>query len=138
MGTYDEYGTDKQKEENGVWVEMLDGSKWLLARGNSIRSRKALNNARKPFRQHIQRSERMNADLPEDISDKINLEWASTGLVLNWEGVTGKDGNALPFSKENVKTILNDLPDLFEEVVRVVSSSGNFTAQLNEEAEKNS
>ena len=47
-------------------------------------------------------------------------------MVLGWKGVTDRDGNELPFTKDNVVTLLTDLPDLFNELRNEATRQSNF------------
>ena len=137
MGTYDVYHTDKKREEDGTWVTLADGSKWLIARGRSARSRKALRDAERPYQNLIRQNERTGRSMPDEVQDKIHLEWAVNGLVLNWDGVTGPDGQVLEFSADNLRKVLTDLPDLFLEIVQQASEVTNFHSEKEEEEVKN-
>lgn len=138
MGTYDSYQTDKEKEEEGAWVTLQDGSEWLLARGNSQRSQKARELAQKPFTAAIRQAERSGKPLASEIQEKINLDWAVNGIVLDWKNVTGPNGRKLPFSSDNVRKVLSDLPDLFLDIIVESGNLANYQVVEDEESAKNS
>ncbi len=138
MGTYDKYRTDRDREETGVWVTMLDGSRWRLRRANSMAARKALRDAQRPYELLIRQAEARGEDMPEEILDRINLDYSVYGIVTGWEGVTGPDGQPLTFTPDAVRQILQDLPDLHLAVIRESGRTGNFASALEEAAEKNS
>ncbi len=138
MGTYDIYKTDKAKEEDGAWVTFVDGSKWLIVRGNSSRARRALEAAQRPHRSATLRSQRQNKALPEAITDEINMNWTVNALVLGWKGVTGPDGKALTFNEKNLRQILTDLPDIHLDVLTACGEISNYQDQMDEETVGNS
>lgn len=138
MGTYDTYATDKEREENGTWVTLSDGSRWLLARATSSRAQEARNKAQRPYRNLIRQNERLGRDLPQEVENEIALETVVQGVVLDWSGVTGPKGEKLNCTENNVRKVLKDLPDLQFEVLRESNDIENFQRIEQEEAEKNS
>lgn len=136
MGTYDLYRTDEKREEDGVWVTMADGSKWCIRRANSNKAQKV--------REQVEREylgpprNRRYREVSDELERKINVKWLARGVVINWDGVTGPDGNELPFSEENCIQVLTDLKDLALDVVNASADVQNFKEEEDEEDAKNS
>lgn len=138
MGTYDTYSTDKDLEENGAWFTLSDGSEWKLRRANSKASRTELRKAEAPFRLLVQRSQEKNQDLPDKVADQINAGWLSRGIVVDFRGVTGPDGEPLTYSQATVEQLVSDLPELALEIIRLAASQSQYQNAVAKAAEKNS
>lgn len=141
MSMYAMYGTDAELEKKGVVFE-FDGFRITLARagGSNHMFRQRLETLAKPFRRAIQ---------TETLSDKKSKELIQQAyvdtVVLNWEtevqpgvweqGIEGKDGSLLPFTKENVLSVFRQLPDLYTDVVELSGTASAFkNGQLEEDA----
>lgn len=135
MSTFSTYKTDRKKEEEGEWVQMADGSRWKIARAASHRARKAIRDAQRPYMTVIRQCEQRDEMLPADVDDKINVDWAVNGIVIDWKGVTGPDGKEMKFNEKNLRFVLTELPDLLREVIAQASRASNFRESLDREAE---
>jgi hypothetical protein len=131
MGIYDKYETDEKAENEGIKV-YLDEALFYVARANSNNKKWSKKWARialeKKGNTRVMTSEELR-DLTKDIY--------SEAIIVGWENVVGRDGKEIPYNKENVKKLLTDLPDLFEEIAAVAQNAANYNKSAIEEITKN-
>lgn len=125
------YSTDKELETNGVWVDIGDGAKLLIARiGNPVYAA-ALRGTLKPYKRQIQ-----NGTLDEDLStDILNKIYAST-ILLNWEGITA-DGKNVKYTEAKALEYLTEYDDFRAVVIEIASTMETYRAVAAEVDEKN-
>lgn len=117
---------DPTLEQDGVWVEYDETTKFLIGSLNSKRYRKiyreALDKARKVSR----------SNLTDDQSDAINIEVMAKAVLLDWQGVVMK-GAAFPATEANKIYVLTNCPQVRE---FIVSRSTNFELFKREQVEE--
>ena len=69
-----------------------------------------------------------------DEAERIILETYAETIVKGWSNLTDKEGKPLPFSVDNCKQLLSDLPELFASIKKHANDFGNFR-KIKEEAE---
>ena len=104
------YGTNENKEIEGIWQDMGDGIRMRIARIGNPKYQKMFQRISKPHRKAIRRG-----TLKEDVAEKLMIECTAETILLDWEGIE-LDGQSLPYSKENAIKILTDFKDLKEYV----------------------
>lgn len=134
MSTYGAFKTDPILEQNGIWLDFGTAGKILVARagGSNSRFEKRLMALTKPYRKAIQTD-----TLDKKTDTSIILEAFLDTVILSWEGVTGEDGNDLPFNKENAKKLFTDLPDFFRSVKMSAENAALYRSVMNEDDLKN-
>lgn len=133
MSLYDRYGTNKNLEEEGTWMDMGDGVGFKIRRFRSKTVQEVKKKAERPYENILKRGE----EIPEDIATKLLVEQISKGVVVDWRGVQDREGKDMPFTYENAKTLFNDLPDLMLEIFQESVSRDRFKNQADEDAGKN-
>lgn len=111
---YDKFATDKKAEQEGITLDYGDGLKIRIARagGSNTKFEKLVQSRLKKYERQRQ------LDLLEiETLRPILREVYAESVVLGWEGVTNREGEVLPFNKENAVKLFEDLPDLFEDIV---------------------
>lgn len=111
---YDKFATDKKAEQEGITLDYGDGLKIRIARagGSNTKFEKLVQARLKKYERQRQ------LDLLEvETLRPILREVYAEAVVLGWEGVTNREGETLPFNKENAVKLFEDLPDLFEDIV---------------------
>lgn len=99
------FGTNKKKEEEGVWVRAGDGAEFKIARANNTVAMKMSTELMRPYR-HLQRINKV----PKDVQEEVGLEVLSQAILLDWKGV--KEGDVeIPFSPEAAKRLFKAYPD---------------------------
>jgi hypothetical protein len=119
---YDLFETDKNLETNGVAFQFGD-SKFLCKRagGSNKQFDATFEDRTRAFSTKMQM-----ASLSDDQSEAILKDVYFDAVVLSWEDVTDRDGNDLPFTKENFIQVMTDLPDLWKNLRQAAANMDNF------------
>lgn len=134
MGTYD-LKTDESLEQKGVWNDLGEYGNFLLARSGGANDTFA-RKAQALYRKHRKAME--HGILSDSaIRGELARIYAET-VVLNWKGVTGKDGKVLKYSILNAEKILKDIPELFRILMDCSSESAAYRQNVLEEEAGNS
>lgn len=133
-GLYQKFETDADIEQKGVILDYGDGVRIRIRRagGSNKEYLKAMEKVARSYRFQIQ-----HRSLSRDENLHILAEVYASTIVIGWEGVTDRDGKALPFSKENCMKLFKDLPDLFADVQAQAESGEGFRKHLIEADAKN-
>ena len=131
---YESLEVDRGAKEDGVWVAVLDGVEIKVASTDSKRYRDVSRRLMKPYFKILQAGGR----IPDDKQVEIAVVIAADSLLLDWKGVTDRDGNELPFSRENVIKVLTDLEVLRNMVAEIAGEAETFNKAALELAVKNS
>lgn len=139
MSLYAKFETDRSLEKQGITLDYGANSKGkqieikiARAGGSNDAYLKRMEAKAKPHRRQIQ----------HDTIERITLEnivkevYAET-VVLGWSGVEDRDGNEMPFTKDNCIKLFNDLPDLYADVQEQAQSSALFRMSVRELDAKN-
>ena len=124
MGIYRLVGTDQDLEKKGFALEYGDTT-FIIARsgGANEKFQRCIEQKLRPYRSAIN-----SGTMVEETSRKLLAEAYSETIILAWENVTDKDGEVIEFSKDNVKKVLLDLPDLFNELIAESGRIANFVS----------
>lgn len=132
MDIFDSFATDATKETEGVWVDIsVDASIKVARAGTRSYSR--------DLQKQLERYELALAskdDLADDTSDMILVNLVAEHVLLDWKGIKFK-GEALPYSKDNAKTVLK-LKDFRRLVMKHSEDITNFKNAKEEAVAKNS
>ena len=111
---YDKFNTDKKLEQEGVVLDYGDGMEIRIARagGSNVKFEKALQAKSRKFGLQV-KHDLLDPDQMREIMREVLAET----VVLGWSGMTDREGNPLPFSKDNCIQVFKDLPDLFDDVL---------------------
>jgi hypothetical protein len=142
MSIYTQYQTNPEFETKGVEVT-YGNFRVVLARAGGSNKRYAtiLEQKTRPYRRAVQ-----TGTLSNDVSLRLLKETFAEAVVLNWstlvdgewkQGIETPDGGLMPFSKENVLKIFEDLPDLFMEIQEQATSLALFKDEQAEADSKN-
>ena len=129
---YDVFETDTNDEIGGIWLDFPNGASFKVARMGG--SNKSFN---RKFRQRT-KSFRGNVEaMPDEMLEQISVDAFVDGCLLDWEGIVGRDGVEIPFSKENAKKLLKDLPELRDNLINEARNFENFRKESVDEVAKN-
>ena len=126
------FATDRQAEQDGVWVALGEGARVKVARFNNPRHRAVLDRLRRPYRSLLM----AGRDLPDDVAEQMTVEAAVEALLLDWDGIDD-NGAPLPFSKDNARRLLTELPDFRDAVAFLSMQAETFRREALEQAAKN-
>jgi preprotein translocase subunit SecD len=129
------YATNKNLEEDGVWVDYADGLKVKLRRMNSVKSRETRRRLEKPYTKGFR-----GQDMPESLQEELLNKQLSEAIVVEWEGVPDPDNpeKMLPCTPENVFRMVTQFPDFRDDLLSASMERATFQAEQLKEAEKNS
>lgn len=140
MSLYNAYETDRKAETEGVHLQIGTNSKGEIS---TIRIRRA-GGANQTFAKVFEiksKPHRRLMDIPgaldQRVQERIMREVYAESVVVGWENIEDRDGNELPFTKENVIQLFTDLPDLFRVVVKESQDMALFRKEAREEEAKN-
>lgn len=126
------FGTNKKKEEDGVWVKAGDGAEFLIARANNPTAVKLSIDLMRPYR-HLQRLNKV----PKDVQEEVGLEVLSRAILLNWRGIK-EDGKDVPFTPEEAKRMFKAYPDFADFVAGYAQEHTVFQDENEKERQGNS
>lgn len=137
VNLYDLFETDVNAGEDGKWYEPIPGVAFKLRRYTSNAS---LNSRRRLLTALQGRMKGMKAgdELPASLDTEMQIEQMAEAIVADWKGVTDRDGNELPFTRENARKVLTDLPDLRTLLSEYAGNIENYRVENLEEAAGNS
>jgi hypothetical protein len=127
------WGTDQEKENDGVVIDLGDGASITIGRYLSDRHRKVYDRLARPYRTQTL----AGRPIPDDVAIRIEIESLAEAVLLDWSGFTGDDGAALPYSKDAAIKLLTDLRDFRAQVTQIAQDAANFRREAIEVAEKN-
>lgn len=126
-GLYARFETSKDLEKDGVILDLGQGVEIVVARAGLGNPRFDLAQRRisAPLRAQL-----LRGDIDTAVARKMTIDIYAEAVVLGWKNVTDRDGNDLPFTRENVVRVLTDLPDVFESIVQMATSSAAYKKNL--------
>jgi hypothetical protein len=133
---YEVFKTNEQAENEGLWFggygQSPSGRKTRFLLARMSRSNKAYTNAVQ--RMHDEYGQQLEmGTLDDDTAFELMLDIFVNTVLLDWDGVADRDGNDLPFSKENAKRVLTDLPDLYADLNARANKRDYFLEKRKEE-----
>ncbi|MCH9732827.1 MAG: hypothetical protein K0U84_24740 [Actinomycetia bacterium] len=133
LSKLDDYLTSEDLEKDGIWMENFTGGidiKIRRAGGANRKYTHALLAAVKPYKKRRTGLD----DLDPDISDKLLRRVYARTIVVDWRGVTGKDGKEIECTPEAVEELFKLVPELMRDVMELASSPRTFNEHQIEEA----
>lgn len=136
------FGTDKKKEEEGVWIEVCVNEDDSIARIKILR----MGESNKAFSKRyatLGKRAKVLSGKQQDLQNRALKEAFAECCVVDWENIEnlneGSDKNPyMPYNKENAIKLFDALPDLFNHMVVQATELENFQSEANEEEGKNS
>lgn len=129
--------------ERGTWVPLDPTCRVKVVYTNSPEYLFKQRQAMKPYRTVLAKTRDFDDALPQEQQDKITVDLLVDYVLLDWEGVeygTNGDGKShmLPYSKENARMVLTEVPAFRQMVEEAAATLSNFRQKNAEEDEKNS
>lgn len=128
MSLYKDFETDKKAEEAGVWIDYGPNDDdtipaFRLARMGKANKKyvKTLEKLTKPYRRQMELG-----TMGEKLAQELNVSIFADSIVLDWRNVQDKDGNEIEFSRDAVKVLMNDLPDLYADLESHAQRAATF------------
>ena len=125
------YGTDKAKEEEGVWIQMGDGAEVRVARLGNKQYMEAI---RRLSTKH--KVAARNNKLSEEVTLDVTVNAFAEAILLEWKGFK-ENNKALPYTRENAVRLLKEYPDFREDIAAIAANMENFKREQEEATAKN-
>ena len=120
--------TDKQKEDEGVWVDCGDGLEIRVTRMFNSTFNRAIATYRKPLGRRFDR----DLELQEEVLIKVMADC----VVLGWKGLFDGD-KKVAFSKSKSLELLKESRDFRNLISQIADEATNFQAEEAEADRKN-
>lgn len=131
VSAYSMFETVAEAEASGIWAN-VGTMEFKLARtgGANEAFMKTAAKRLKPFQNALDQ-------MPRKQQDIMAIGIFVDTILRDWRNVFDRDGTELPFSPENAKRLLTDLPNLFAALQAEANNMSNFTKANLEAAAKN-
>jgi len=131
------------KLERGTWVRLDPTCRVKVVYTNSPEYQFKQKQAMKPYRTVLAKTRDFDDAMSQEDQDKLTVQLIVDYVLLDWEGVEyGTDGEGkailLPYSKENARKVLTDVPAFRQMVEEAAATLSNFRAHDAEADAKNS
>lgn len=126
------YDTDADLETGkGVWLKFPGKRRIRILRAGGAnrafgRRYAALT---KPYRREMDQDM-----LDPDISERIMRQLYAEHVVVDWEGITDKDGATIPYSREAGIAFFTAFPEVLKDVIHYATEAATFINEDIEEA----
>jgi len=140
MGMYDIFETDEDLENSGIWLDYGDFRLKIASAGQGNKkyvryAEKALKPIRRAMQAGAVSNERSMAIMSDIFAKTIVLDWQVKGDDGWKPGIEGRNGEVLPFNKEEVQKVFEALPNLFIDVQEQANAISNFRkAEIEEDS----
>ena len=137
MSLKSKFGTVKNAETEGAWVDVMQNEDGSMCRVKMRRSGRRNKDYTKAFDKHTKPYRRILDNLDPEIDAKVMRSVIVDSIITEWENVQIEEGVNLPFNTANVENVLSELPDLQDFVLRKASEIETFQEQALEAEAKN-
>lgn len=133
MDLMKQYGTDKEKEVDGVWEEFSDGIEVKIARHNNPKYKDM-------FQGIVAKSPRKyrGKKLSDPVMIELNAKCAARHILRDWKGVDLDGVKNVPYTEELGEKLFIALPDFYDEVIGIATNFENYRVEELEEDVGNS
>lgn len=126
------FKTDPVRETEGVWFDLRDGLRVLVARMRNERHKQRI---RELMRPHLQGARR--GQLAIEIVEKMNLQAMSETVILGWENLEEDDGSPILYSSGKALELMKEYPEFAEIVSEFAGDIENYREEIRADAEEN-
>lgn len=137
MSLKSKFGTVKNAETEGAWVDVMQNEDGSMCRVKLRRSGRRNKDYTKAFDKHTKPYRRILDNLDPEIDAKVMRAVIVDSIITEWENVQLEEGVNLPFNTANVENVLSELPDLQDFVLRKAGEIETFQEQALEAEAKN-
>ena len=124
---YDLFLTDPKMEKEGIIVKYGE-SEFVIARAGG--KNKEFLDVRDKYVKNFKKGD-------QESSEEFLLNVWAESIIKSWTNVHDKEGKQLPFTMQNVRMVLKDLPQLFEDLRQTSQDWTLYRERQVDEAEKN-
>lgn len=119
---YEAFATVPEYEQSGVTLD-FGVCKFRVRRagGSNREFLTTLAAALRPHRRAIDAG-----TMSDEAAKNIQIEVYFKTVIIGWEGVTDREGNALAYTLDNFRKVMMDLPDLWDTLRNEADNMKNF------------
>lgn len=128
MNLFKTFKTNATLETDGIWLEYGQNSKGEPIRirisragGSNVRFAKVMERITRPHKKALELGV-----LDNSVAQRLFQEGYAEAVVLDWTGVEDENDQPLPFSREAVVKLFQDLPELFRDIKEQADNSQLF------------
>lgn len=140
------FGTDKKKESEGVWIDILKNDDGSMARMKIRRLGPANKEFQKLHAQFTKNLKTIRGNAKADMENAAFTKAFVDACLVEWENIENIHEAApgqvaelyMPLTRENALSLFEQLPDLFNTVILQATELEAFQTEVNEQVEKNS
>ena len=125
------FGTDPEKEKDGVWQPVGDGMEIKVAKLNNPTYNKRFEFLTKPYRRALRKG-----TLSNDVAESLMIQCLAETILLDWKGLEEK-GKVVKYSVENAIKLLTDYPEFRGTINDIANELAIFQEIEDEEAAEN-
>jgi hypothetical protein len=129
---FNDFAVNEVLSQDGVWVSYVGDVEFLIARAGNKQYRKV---AQALYKKNARILDGANEAATEKLTE-IVVEAMARGILLGWRGNVQFKGEALPYSYENAKMLLQ-MERLRDFIDAAAKDEAQFAAMQEAEAEKN-
>lgn len=138
MSLKSKFGTVKNAETDGVWVDVVANEDGSVCRVKIRRSGRRNKDYVKSFEKHTKPYRRANLDkLDPEVDAKIMRAVLLDSVIVGWENVQLEEGANIPFAVEACEKVLAELPDLQDFIISKAGEIETFQEEAIQAEEKN-
>ena len=137
MSLKSKFGTVKNAETEGAWVDVMQNEDGSMCRVKLRRSGRRNKDYTKAFDKHTKPYRRILDNLDPEIDAKVMRSVIVDSIITEWENVQIEEGVNLPFNTANVENVLSELPDLQDFILRKAGEIETFQEEALEVEAKN-
>lgn len=126
---FDIFGANETDAENGKWFKFGKTMEVKIRRFKSKKSRKVREGLEAPYK----RATKIGSTLPDDVLEEIGILHVARGLIVDWKGVKGKNGEDIAYSPQAAESLCRALPEFRDAVADISLSLENFRENEKEE-----
>lgn len=122
------FRTDAALETEGINVDYGEYGSFKIARagGKNQAFQNMMDRLMQPHRGQMRVS---GGKIDDSIMESIMRKCFANTVILDWS-LTDEEGQAIPFTPERCEQLLEDLPDLFLDLIKVAQDRTNFLAEV--------
>ncbi len=126
LSIYELYETDLAMEVEGFWHTVTKKIKVKMARAGGA-NLAFTSTLEKKTRDHRKRGGALEGEKVDvELVTELMKEAFAETIILDWKGITNKEGKTVAFSVAAAKKLLSDLPDLYSELRDAAGTAANF------------
>jgi len=119
---FSKFATSENQLVEGIKIQ-IEEAIFTVAHAGQLNNRwlRITDTVYKPYRHQIKTD-----TLPKAKEDELEIEIFVQACLLNWENVCGRDGKLIPYSKDNARELLRELPYLLQVLRQVAADAANY------------